>query len=112
MHAQLYGFATEEAWELEAIRVTASDATPPLDLLPPQQPQRTTSTPVAVGACWFTAAQAIETPRYRRDLLDAHARIDGPAIVEDDWSTITLPPGTALEATPGGHLTMSFGATP
>ena len=111
MHAQLYGFATEEAWELEAIRVTASDARAPLDLLPPQQ-QRTTSAPVAVGACWFTAARAIETPRYRRDLLDAHARIDGPAIVEDDWSTITLPPGTALEATSGGHLTMSFGATP
>ena len=29
MHEQLYGFSTEEDWELEAIRVTASTAMPP-----------------------------------------------------------------------------------
>jgi N-methylhydantoinase A len=112
MHEQLYGFSTVEDWELEAIRVTASIATPPIEVQPPHQPEHTTLTPIAVGNCWFSAARAIETPRYRRDEITARSRIDGPAIVEDDWSTITLPPGTALEATSGGHLAMSFEATP
>jgi N-methylhydantoinase A len=112
MHEQLYGFSTEEDWELEAIRVTASTAMPPIEVQPPLQPERTTLTPIAVGKCWFSAAHAIETPRYRRDEISTLARIDGPAIVEDDWSTITLPPGTALRATSGGHLAMSFEATP
>jgi N-methylhydantoinase A len=112
MHEQLYGFSTEEDWELEAIRVTASTAMPPIEVQPPHQPERTTLTPIAVGKCWFSAAHAIETPRYRRDEISTRARIDGPAIVEDDWSTITLPPGTALKATPGGHLALNFEATP
>lgn len=112
MHEQLYGFSTEEDWELEAIRVTASTATPPIEVRPPYLPKRTTLAPISVGSCWFSAARAIETPRYRRDDLTARARIGGPAIVEDDWSTITLPPGTTLEATSGGHLAMSIEVTP
>jgi N-methylhydantoinase A len=112
MHKQLYGFSTEEEWELEAIRVTASAATPPIEVRPPHMPERATLSPISVGSCWFSAVRAIETPRYRREEITVRARIDGPAIIEDDWSTITLPPGTALEATSGGHLAMSFEATP
>lgn len=108
MHEQLYGFSTEEEWELEAIRVSASAAALPLDVLPTQQPGRVTLKPHSVSSCWFTAERAIETPRYRRGELSLGARVAGPAIVEDEWSTITLPPGTGLEATSGGHLLMSF----
>ncbi len=112
MHEQLYGFSSEEEWELEAIRVTASAATSPVEAQPPRPPTRATLAPISVGSCWFSAAQATQTPRYRREEISAPARIVGPAIVEDDWSTITLPPGTALEATSGGHLALRFTATP
>lgn len=112
MHEQLYGFSTEEEWELEAIRVTASAAALPLNVQPLPQPARTTLMPLSVGSCWFTAECAVKTPRYRRDELTLHARVEGPAIVEDDWSTITLPPSVALEATSGGHLAMSFEVSP
>ncbi len=112
MHQQLYGFSTDEEWELEAIRVTASAAAVPLDVQPPRRAERPALARLSVGSCWFNAERAVETLRYRRDDLTPHVRVAGPAIVEDDWSTIALPPGTALEATSGGHLAMSFEAAP
>lgn len=108
MHEQLYGFSTEEEWELEAIRVSASAAELALDARPARQSERTTLTPRSFSSCWFTAERMLETPRYHRGELSPGARVDGPAIVEDEWSTITLPPGTGLETTSGGHLLMSF----
>ncbi|MGO8867933.1 MAG: hydantoinase/oxoprolinase family protein [Alphaproteobacteria bacterium] len=112
IHEQLYGFSTEEDWELEAIRVTASVDGPPLEAAPPRPPTRANLAPSSTTPCWFSAAAAIETPRYRRDAIMHPWHLSGPAIVEDEWSTITLPPGTTLEATAGGHLVMSFDAAP
>jgi N-methylhydantoinase A len=112
MHEQLYGFSTEEDWELEAIRVTASAATRPIEVRPPRLTGGTNPGPTSIAPCWFSAAGAMQTPRYRRDAIAAGARIDGPAIVEDEWSTITLPPDTVLEATPAGHLTLRCESTP
>jgi N-methylhydantoinase A len=108
MHEQLYGFSTEEDWELEAIRLTASATRPLIEIKPLSAPGRAPLKPTSIGACWFSATAAIETPRYQREQIVAPVRIEGPAIVEDDWSTITLPPGAVLEATSGGHLTISF----
>ena len=109
IHEQLYGFSTEEDWELEAIRVSASVAAPPMEIGPSLQPGHRALVPTSVGPCWFSAGSPVDTPRYRRDTISPRARVAGPAIVEDDWSTIALPPGTALEATAGGHLVMRFG---
>ena len=110
IHKQLYGFSTEENWELEAIRVTASVSALPLEARPPRLNEGADMAPRATTPCWFSAECAVETPRYRRDALARDTRLSGPAIVEDDWSTITLPPGTALEATAGGHLVLRFEA--
>ena len=112
MHEQLYGFSTEEDWELEAIRVTASAATRPIEVRPPRLTGGTKPGPTSIAPCWFSAAGAMQTPRYRRDAIAAGARIDGPAIVEDEWSTITLPPDTVLEATLAGHLRLRCESTP
>jgi N-methylhydantoinase A len=109
VHEQLYGFSTGEDWELEAIRVSASVTAPTIEIEPPCAQDRKTLLPASVGRCWFSASSAVDTPRYRREEISARLKVDGPAIVEDDWSTILLPPGTALEATAGGHLVMSFG---
>ena len=108
IHERLYGFSTDEDWELEAIRVAASVASPPLQASPRTPPARANLAPSATTPCWFSPARAIPTPRYQRDAITPAARLSGPAIVEDEWSTIALPPGTALEASAGGHLQLSF----
>ncbi len=109
IHEQLYGFSTDESWELEAIRVTASVSAPPIEPRIPSHSGSGDLAPRATTPCWFSSDRAVETARYRRDALGPGTRILGPAIVEDEWSTITLPPGVALEATRGGHLTLRFG---
>ncbi|MGZ5913582.1 MAG: hypothetical protein ACXWLB_27185, partial [Reyranella sp.] len=45
-----------------------------------------------------------QTPRFDRDRLPPGLQIDGPAIVEDAWSTIVVPPGYVLRADGMGHL--------
>jgi N-methylhydantoinase A len=112
IHEQLYGFSTEEDWELEAIRVTAAVASPPLEVQDQDWSKVGALVPHATGPCWFSAEGAVATPRYARDVFAPGARLEGPAIVEDAWSTITLPPGAVLEAQAGRHLVISFGATP
>ena len=57
-----------------------------------------------LSACWFDAHGAVPTPRYRRDALGVGDRIEGPAIVEDAWSTIVLDPGSTAQADGFGHL--------
>lgn len=108
IHKQLYGFATGEDWELEAIRVTAWVASSPVQALPPPQRERVRLTARARTPCWFSADGSVETPRYSRDALAPATRLAGPAIIEDEWSTVTLPPGAMLEAVTGGHLVLSF----
>lgn len=108
MHAQLYGFATDEPWEIESIRVTATAATPALDVKPPRSSNHGPASPASIVCCWFDAAKPIEMPRYRRDALPHGSCIDGPAIVEDAWSTVLVPPGAKLLCTEGGHLELTF----
>jgi N-methylhydantoinase A len=108
IHAQLYGFATHEPWEIESIRVTATSRTRPIDVKPRRSSGRERGSPASISRCWFDASKPIETSRYRRDALSHDARIDGPAIVEDAWSTVLVPPGASLVCTEGGHLEMTF----
>ena len=59
--------------------------------------------------CWFDDEGPRETPRYARDMLSTGARLEGPAIVEDAWSTTVLPPGATLEVDIHGHLRIDVG---
>jgi len=59
--------------------------------------------------CWFGGSGPLTTPRYDRDTLATGARIAGPAIIEDDWSTVVLPPGATLEVAGSGHLHIDAG---
>ena len=108
MHAQLYGFATDEPWEIESIRATATSCTKPPDARPPRSSNRGRASSASISRCWFDASEPIETPRYRRDALPPDAHIDGPAIVEDAWSTVLVPPGAKLACTEGGHLELTL----
>jgi N-methylhydantoinase A len=109
IHEQLYGFATDEDWEIEAIRVTAAAPGPDIVMQPPAASTRIDLDPTSVRLCWFGAARQVETPRYRREHLSAAVVLRGPAIVEDDWSTIVVPPEAELSASAAGHLLLAPG---
>jgi N-methylhydantoinase A len=42
--------------------------------------------------------------------LNDGQRIVGPAIIEDEWSTVVLPPGATLLVDELGHLHIEVGA--
>ena len=101
-HREIYGYATEEHWEMQSLRLRALVARrTKLGNLPASggEPQ-----PTSVGLCWFEKSAPHETPRFDRDRLPSGTRIAGPAIVEDAWSTIVVPPGYVLSSDAMGHL--------
>ena len=136
-HRALYGFATEEPWELVSIRLRVSAPrnggehrpAPPgsVALGPAGEPisrsQRHSYEPagsVALGSvaepvpartlpCTFEAGGACETPRYDRAGLVAGRPLVGPFVVEDPWSTVVVPPGASLTADKAGHLHIATG---
>ena len=109
-HKKLYGFATDEAWQFETLRLTV---TAPLqsdiaDLSEAELEQ--TSTPISVDECWFDPSGPVPTNRFVRGALPVDWRVEGPAIIEDDWSTIVIPPRASAWIDPSGHLIIDAGA--
>jgi len=107
-HEKLYGFATDEPWELVAIRQQVSI---------PRSSENSRSVqpgggadPVKSAPCTFETGAALATPRYDRARLAAESAIAGPAIIEDDWSTVILPPGATVTPDSDGHLHIETGA--
>jgi N-methylhydantoinase A len=105
-HHDIYGYATDEHWEMQSLRLrtlVARRTTPgPLaapDAMPDAMPE-----PTSVADCWFEPKAPHRTPRFDRDRLPGGTRIAGPAIVEDAWSTIVVPPAYVLTADAMGHL--------
>jgi N-methylhydantoinase A len=108
-HEALYGFATEEPWELVALRVSLS--APRAARPEPRAAQAgAAAAPNRETPCWFEGSEPLATPRYDRDALTGGAALAGPAIVEDAWSTVVLPPGATLEVDGAGHLHIDAGA--
>ena len=110
-HETLYGFATDEPWELVSLRLTLS--------APKRARPNVTDTEIrddsAVtrsDACWFDDEAPVPTPRYARGGLGKGSRLEGPAVIEDEWSTVVLPPGSMLSVDESGHLHIDVGDTP
>jgi len=101
-HHTIYGYATDEHWEMQSLRVRT--LVPRRATFGPIAKLHGKPEPTAIGPSWFEPAAPRQTPRYDRDLLPAGARIAGPAVVEDAWSTIIVPPGYVLSADAMGHL--------
>jgi N-methylhydantoinase A len=98
-HRELFGYATEESCVIEAVRVQA------------RQPSATMVTRVATAVrqgsagwrtCSFDGAHDVETAVVDRAALPDLVR--GPAIIEDAWSTVVVPPGWQAKADAAGHL--------
>ncbi len=109
-HAALYGFATDEPWELESVRLRVS--APPrarLEGLPrPSAPGPAEARATLPSV--FEGEGALPTPRFARDELGASQRIEGPAVIEDDSSTIVVAPGATAWTGAHGHLQIDVGA--
>jgi N-methylhydantoinase A len=101
-HARLYGYATGESVECVSLRLTARVADSAVELPPVE----------AVGALLRTGEQRAyfrergETamPRYERAAFGAGRCLDGPALVEDEWSTTIVYPGQRCRGDRFGNL--------
>ena len=101
-HHAIYGYSTDEHWEMQSLRMRALVAR--RTTFGPLGNSGERAVPTSIAPCWFEPAAPHPTPRYDRDRLPTGIRISGPAIVEDAWSTIVVPPGYTLSADAMGHL--------
>ncbi|MAF07920.1 MAG: hydantoin utilization protein [Acidiferrobacteraceae bacterium] len=104
LHDRLYGFSTDEPWELDTVRVTVK-APPAYELSSLGQAgtsQRLDK--LTTRECWFEGHGKLETPFYDRSKLPLGVQIDGPMIIQDDWSTIVVEPGTEASVDGSGQI--------
>ncbi|MCP4072522.1 MAG: hydantoinase/oxoprolinase family protein [Hyphomicrobiales bacterium] len=108
-HNKLFGFTTDEPWQFETLRVTVSaPAQSNIDELQETVLQESTN-PISVDECWFDAKGPVSTRRFERGALPVDWAIEGPAIIEDNWSTIVVPPGATAQLHRSGHLIIDTG---
>ena len=89
-HEALYGFATDEEWVVQGVRVQVSV---PSEIAMPEPAGGRENIPRTRGSCWFAPDAPVDTPRFERDGLVQGEILAGPAIVGDALSTIVVPPG-------------------
>jgi N-methylhydantoinase A len=105
-HRQRFSFDDpEEAAELVTLRLTAvgvlgdgGDAAPDYA---PSETAGTKTRQVHVNGAWA------ETPVHRQLALPPGTEIAGPAIIEQEYTTMLLPAGWVLTMTPSGDMTAS-----
>jgi N-methylhydantoinase A len=102
-HRRLYGFVLADPLELVAVRVAALGPAPDRSL--PRQ-QAVPGRAVASGAreTYFEASGWIRVPVYHLAALSAGQSLTGPALVEGDTTTVSVPPGWHLDAGERGEL--------
>ena len=103
-HQQLYGYATDEPPVVESLRVQARV---PSGVAAPGA-ARGAGRAARVRRCSFPGALEVETAILHRDTLDGVVR--GPAIIEDAWSTVIVPPGWQARPDEGGYLFLTRAA--
>lgn len=111
-HSQLYGFATDEPWEVVALRLTA---TVPRRIPRGGEPGAvvtagdTGKRPQGMRQCYFAGSAPADTPEYERTRLAQGRTITGPAIISDSMSTLVLPPHSHATVLGSGHLDVDTG---
>ncbi len=108
-HRALYGFATEEPWELVSIRMRVSAPSNGAVHSPAAKTNEALS-PIKTLPATFESGEPVPTPRYDRAGLSPDSSLEGPVIVDDAWSTVVVPPGATLTADDAGHLHIATGA--
>jgi N-methylhydantoinase A len=109
-HRQLYGYATGESVECVTLRVTARVERDWTSAGAPEAMGRESSiTTAGMQRAVFPSTGEVTMPRYDRGALPAGRPISGPALVEDEWSTIVVYPGQRAAADSSGNLTIDTG---
>ena len=97
-HDQLYGFETDEAFEIVSLRTTGTLASGvSANILMSDRSDGPEL--ISVDEVWFDPDAPVATPRYDRATLAANTHLHGPAILEDESSTVVVPPTGALSPT-------------
>jgi N-methylhydantoinase A len=98
-HRELFGYATAEPSVIESVRVQA------------RQPSTTVvgrpATAARAGLAGTRTCSFDHAPGVTTKILDRAVLTDvvaGPAIIEDAWSTVVVPPGWQARADVSGHL--------
>jgi len=108
LHETLYGFSTDEPWELITLRLTITVKHSNMFAADSEQ-EMSKFAIAAKGYGWFGPQAAVAIPRFQRGGLATGKRLEGPAIVEDEWSTVVLPPGASLTPDTAGNLHIDAG---
>ena len=106
-HEELYGYHTDEPWEVQSLRVTAK-IDPEMVAFDHLAASDSDPEPFETVSCFFAAGPA-DTPLYRREDVAPGSVLDGPLIVVDQTSTTVVPPDCRLSTTPQGHLRIDVG---
>ncbi|MFM7688617.1 MAG: hydantoinase/oxoprolinase family protein, partial [Alphaproteobacteria bacterium] len=101
-HQALFGFISGQAWEVTGLRTRLR--VPRQLPLPPANSTKALPQPFQTDLCWFDAEKPVATARYERATLAAPHIIQGPAIIEDDWSTTVVPPVWQASPPGNGHI--------
>ncbi|EMA09857.1 N-methylhydantoinase A [Haloarcula vallismortis] len=105
-HETAYGYRADESVELVNCRVTTTveRSAPPVEYAAEGDPQKESREAVF-------GAEVRETPVYERARLPPRERIDGPAVIEGDESTIVVPPAWNVRVRDDGTLTAEVSET-
>ncbi|MBU8543401.1 MULTISPECIES: hydantoinase/oxoprolinase family protein [Roseomonadaceae] len=109
VHEGVYGFRdTASAVELTSLRVRVTGRMAPVEL--PAAPMLPSAAPPGTRRV-FRAGSWRDVPVWRREALGFGAEVAGPAILEQEDSTLVLLPGWVLRADRQGNLEMLRAAT-
>ena len=107
-HRQLYGYATGESVECVTLRCVAEARDVAVDL-PPFEPAGAGG-PSGEQRAWFLPTGEVTLRRHDRAALGPGRTVEGPALIEDEWSTILVYPGQRCAADRLGNLVIETGA--
>lgn len=104
-HRGLYGYATGEPWELASLRI---EVLAPETEAPRDAPRTATAAAIVTGQrqVIFETGETRMVPVLDRGSLPVGGWTEGPVIVEDDWSTVVVPPGDRIVADAAGNLSI------
>jgi len=98
-HQELFGYATAESCVIESVRVQARR---PSTTIVDRPTTATRKLHATSRRCSFDGVHDVATEIVDRTSM-AEA-VSGPAIIEDAWSTVVIPPGWQAKPDPIGHL--------
>jgi N-methylhydantoinase A len=109
LHAERYGYAIDgEVIELVSFKVTAIGRRAPLDL---SRTNGATALPRSTRDVYVRGQGFVEAAVVHRSSLAPGERIDGPAVIEEEGSTVFVEPGMAIERTGHGALVIETGVS-